>query len=227
MERSPTAEPPSAGPMSHRPIRVLLAEDHETVRQGLRLLLQALPGVEVVAEAADAASALDCVRRDAPELVVLDISMPGAGGLSAIRGMLEMQPRTKVIVLTRHREPSFVRESLEAGAIGYVLKQSPFNELQLAIGAAIAGERHVDRQVAFGDSGWTPVTSGPLRVSDREWDVLQRTALGDSNRDVAQALQIAVKTVEVHKTNAMRKLGLHDRRELVRYAVARGWLREA
>jgi DNA-binding NarL/FixJ family response regulator len=226
MERPHTAEPVSPPATRRHPIRVLLAEDHETVREGLRLLLQAMPGVEIVGEAADAASAVDGVRREAPEVVVLDISMPGRSGLSAIPEMLATHPGTKIVVLTRHRDRAFAREAIAAGAMGYVLKQSPFHELHTAIRAAVAGERYVDRQVASEDAGWPPVMSGSLRVSEREWEVLKQTAMGASNKDVAAALRIAVKTVEVHKSNAMRKLGLRDRRELVRYAVARGWLRE-
>lgn len=207
-------------------IRLLLAEDHETVRQGLRALFATMPGIEIIDEVGDTDAAVARVRADAPDLLLLDLSMPGAGGLTAIRRIRECDHRTPIVVLTRHRDPSFVQDAFSAGATGYVLKQSPFSEVQRAVQHAVLGERYVDGQLrSLIDN---PPLPGPRgrRISAREREVLRRASLGQGNKEIASALGIAVKTVEVHKAEGMRKLDLHDRVELVRYATLQGWLAE-
>jgi DNA-binding NarL/FixJ family response regulator len=206
-------------------IRLLLAEDHETVRQGLRALFSTVPEVEVIDEAADAETAVTRVREMAPDLLVLDLSMPKAGGLGAIRAIRGEGLRTAIVVLTRHRDPAFVQEALAAGADAYVLKQSPFSELHSAVTHAARGERYIDRQLSARLREQVPVDSY-RRISNRESDVLRRAALGQGNKEIAAALGIAVKTVEVHKAQGMRKLGLRDRSDLVRFATLVGWLSE-
>lgn len=200
----------------------MLADDHEAVRQGLRALFAAVPEVEVVKDVGDVDSALAHLRADAPDLIVLDLSMPKAGGLGAIRLIKEARPGIAVVVLTRYRDLAFVQEALTAGASAYVLKQSPFDELRHAVFSAFKGGRYVDSGLR------TALDAPPFdfkgRVSNRALDVLRRTVLGQSNKEIAAALNIAVKTVEVHKTNAMRKLDLPDRSALVRYAAMQGWL---
>jgi DNA-binding NarL/FixJ family response regulator len=194
------------------------------VRQGLRALLEGIPEIDVVDEVGDTDTAVAHVRALQPDLLVLDLSMPKAGGLSAIR-MIKSEPSsTAIVVLTRFQDAAFVRDALEAGASGYVLKQSPFSELQYAIAQVMRGERYVDRHLPQeGPSDGARVSRG---ITQRELEVLRRAALGQSNKEIAAALAIAVKTVEVHKTQGMRKLALRDRRELVRYATIHGWLRE-
>ena len=206
--------------------RVLLADDHEMVRQGRRAVFERLPDVEVVGDVAQLAVAAEEVRQKSPDVVVLEISMPTHGGLAAIGQIAAACPSTRIVVLTGHRDPAFVRDALFSGASGYVLKQSPLTELRLAIGTVLRGERHIDVRLRLPEVP-TPSPSVPtFRLSDRERDVLKRTALGHSYKDMAAALGLAVKTIEVHKANAMRKLGLRDRRDLISYAAAHEWLRE-
>jgi two-component system response regulator NreC len=204
-------------------LRIMLADDHQAVRQGLRALFDKEADVEVVDEAADVAGTMEGVRRSTPDVLLLDLSMPPTGGLNMIPTLKRQSPRTAVVVLTRFREVAFVREAMSAGASGYVLKQSPFREVKRAAMAAAAGEQYVDALLKpeVDDPPMEP--GGP---SPREREVLRRTALGQSNKEIAADLGISVKTVEVHKTQGMRKLALPDRGGLVRYAVLQGWLTE-
>ena len=208
-------------------IRVLLADDHGTVREGLRHLLETLPDIEVVGDVADGTSAVRAVRVTSPDVVVLDISMPNLSGLDAISQITTERPGTRVVILTRHRDLPFVREAMSAGASAYVLKQSPFSALRAAISTAMQGRQYIDPLFSAGDVTPQAGPPGATAVSGREWEVLREAAIGHTNKEIAEALHIAVKTVEVHKANAMRKLGLHGRTALVRYAAAREWLREA
>lgn len=201
----------------------MLADDHRSVRQGLRALLEAEPGIEVVDDVGDIDATVRAVHTTRPDVLVLDLSMPGAGGIAAIRPIKLTHPPTAVVVLTRHRDLAFVREALSAGAIGYVLKQSSFGELRRALAHAIRSERYIDSALS-GAFEHEPLVTG--RPSGRERDVLRRTAIGQSNKEIAASLGITVRTVEVHKTNGMRKLDLPDRGALVRYAVLQGWLLE-
>jgi two-component system response regulator NreC len=208
-------------------VRVLIADDHGTVREGLRRLLESVPEIEVVGDVADGASAVHAVQATSPDVVVLDISMPQLSGLDAIGPITAERPRTRVVVLTRHRDLPFVREALAAGASGYVLKQSAFSELRAAISAVTQGRQYIDPLIPPVDVAPPAGSPGAASVSGREWEVLRGAAIGQTNKEIAAALHIAVKTVEVHKANAMRKLGLRGRSALVRYAAAREWLREA
>jgi len=205
-------------------LRIMIADDHETVRQGLRALFESVPEVEVVHEVADGDAAIQAVREIAPDLVVLDLSMAPTSGLTVIKRIRENRRHTKVVVLTRLREGGYVREALAAGASAYVLKQSPFSELQRAVLAAARGEQHLDARL-WGSPANTPVEIAP--ASPRELEVLCRAARGQTNKDIAQGLEIAVKTVEVHKSNAMKKLGLRSRSQLIRYAFLHDWLLDA
>ena len=205
-------------------LRVVLAEDHETVREGLTALLAQRPQIEVVDQVGDADSAVERVRELQPDLLILDLSLPNGGGHATIRRIAEERGSTAIVVLTRFREPSLAREAMAAGAVGYVLKQSPFTELERAIEHATRGERYVDQQIAADVA--MPARRGALAVSPREGEVLRLAARGEGNKDIAAALGISVKTVEVHKTQGMRKLGLRDRSGLVRYANLHGWLAE-
>lgn len=210
-------------------ITVLLAEDHETVRQGLKLLINRQPDMEVVAEAGDGSGAAESAGLLKPNVAVVDISMPTMNGLAATRAIRESAPDTAVVALTRYSDDAYVQELLNAGALGYVLKQSPSAELVDAVRAAASGRRYLDTSLAAHVAG-TMIGAKSRRptpgITERESEVLRLMALGHSNKDIAHMLDLSVKTVEVHKANAMRKLGLAGRTDVVRYALLQGWLRD-
>jgi DNA-binding NarL/FixJ family response regulator len=208
-------------------IRVLLADDHETVRQGLRLLIDGQPDMQVVGEAGDGETAVAQIPDLRPDVAVLDVSMPRMNGLAAARAIRERVPSTAVVALTRYSDAAYVKALLEAGASGYVLKRSPSAELLDAIRAAARGERHLDPTIAA--SVQPRLMRGRAAnptLSEREREVLRLMALGYSNKDIAQTLDVAVKTVEVHKSNGMRKLELTGRIDVIKYAALQGWLEE-
>ena len=211
-------------------LRILVADDHAIVRQGLKLLIDNQPDMTVVAEAADGETALEQAAASNPDIVVMDISMPNMNGLVATRALKRRQPGVMVVALSRHEDDQYLEELLRAGASAYVLKQSAPVEFLQAIRAVAAGGIYIDPamtpRVADGLlSGKAPVRSDPApRLTERESEVLRLVAIGHSNVEIATLLDISVKTVEVHKTNAMRKLGLTGRVDVVRYGVLQGWL---
>lgn len=210
-------------------IRVILADDHETVRHGLKLLINRQSDMEVIAEAGDGRVAVERAAALKPHVVVVDVSMPDMNGLAATRAIRETAPATAVVALTRYGDDAYVQELLNAGALGYVLKQSPSAELVDAVRAAAAGRRYLDRSLAARVAGSMLKGRGraaPAPITDRETEVLRFMALGHSNKEIAAALDLSVKTIEVHKANAMRKLGLSGRADVVRYALLQGWLRD-
>jgi DNA-binding NarL/FixJ family response regulator len=214
-----------------RPLRVLLADDHVTVRHGLKLLIEGEPDMTVVGEASDGAAAVKLAVECRPDVVVMDVSMPGVNGLVATRMLKKVLPGAAVVMLTRHADDAYLQELLRAGASGYVLKQSPPAELLQAIrSTATATGKYVDssliprvtaRFVGEKISG----TSGT--ITEREAEVLRLIACGYSNKEIASQLDLSVKTVEAHKANAMRKLDLSGRIDIVKYAILQGWLRDA
>ena len=211
-------------------IRVLLAEDHATVRQGLRLLLESRADIEVVADAATGRQALERAKALKPDVVILDVSMPEMSGLAATKAIKEALPTTGIVALTRHSEEAYVQELLGAGASAYILKQSAFTELVKGIEAAAGNRRYLDSTLASRTTEaylqrYSHDQSRPA-ITEREASVLRLMALGHSNKEIAAALDIAVKTVEVHKANAMRKLNLRGRIDVVRFAVLNGWLED-
>jgi DNA-binding NarL/FixJ family response regulator len=207
----------------------VLADDHVTVRHGLRLLLDAQPDLTVVAEAGDGKVALQMVQELDPDVVVMDISMPGTSGLTAARVLKDTRPRVAIVVLTRHADDAYLQEMLRAGVAGFVLKQSPSTELLQAIRAAAAGGQYLDANVTSRVTGGflarDPKRVGP-RMTDREAEVLRLIARGYSNKEIASQLELSVKTIEVHKANAMRKLGLRGRIDIVQFAIVQGWLED-
>ena len=213
-------------------IRVLLAEDHRTVRQGVRLLLDAQPDVEVVGEAGDGGAALLLAREVAPDVVLMDVSMPGVNGLRATERLCVELPRVRVVALTRHTDRAYMQQLLQAGAAGYVLKQSDPSVLLQAVRAVAAGGTYLDPAIAGKAlSGYFGRKAGggsvaEVNLSDRETEVLRHIALGYSNKEIAARLSLSVKTVEAHKANAMRKLDMTSRIDIVRYAMLRGWLQD-
>lgn len=211
-------------------LRIVVADDHAIVRQGLKLLIDKQPDMTVVGEAADGNRVLERARALKPDIVVMDISMPGMNGLLATRALKQLQPDVAIIVLTRHDEDTHFEELLRAGASGYVLKQSPPPELLQAIRAVAAGGIYLDPamsdKVADGllGSRTDHPQQPPAVISERESQVLRLVAVGHSNKEIADRLSISVKTVELHKANAMRKLGLAGRVDVIRYGVLQGWL---
>jgi two-component system response regulator NreC len=211
-------------------VRILLVEDHETVRQGLRLLIDREPDLEVIEEAGDGPQALESAALKTVDIVVMDVSMPAMSGVVATRRLKEMRPELPVVALTRHADQTFLQELLRAGASGYVLKQSPHAELFRAIRAVAAGQQYIDSALTHHLAA--PFTAQDRQgqrgrnVTDREAEVLRLVAQGYSNKEIAASLELSTKTIEVHKANAMRKLGLSGRIELLRYAVHQGWLHD-
>ena len=213
-----------------RTLRILIADDHAVVRQGLKLLINSQPDMTVVGEAADGAAVLQQAATVEPDIVVMDLSMPGMNGLVATRALKEARPSVNIVALTRHDDETFLQEVLRAGASGYVLKQSNPIEFLQAIRAVAAGGVYLDPAMTprVADGLLTKSSRArevaPTPVSERETDVLRLIAMGHSNKEVAARLKISVKTVEVHKANAMKKLGLTGRVDLIRYGVLQGWL---
>jgi DNA-binding NarL/FixJ family response regulator len=216
--------------MSVARVRVLIADDHETMREGLKLLFNNEPDMSVVGEAGDGLEAVRLAQALLPDVTVMDISMPGWDGLKATRKLKEICPQVRVLALTRHDDYGFLTEMLRAGAAGYVLKQSPSAGLIRAVRAVAAGQTYLDPTVtAKVVGGYTkerpknnPESGEP--VSEREEEVLRLIALGYSNKEIAARLSVSVKTVEAHKANGMRKLGLGTRIDIVSYAIFRGWM---
>ena len=214
-------------------IRVLLAEDHRTVREGVKFILGAQPDIETVGEADDGRAALRLAKELRPDVVLMDVSMPGLNGLRATEMLREECPDVRVVALTRHTDRGYMQQLLQAGASGYVLKQSDPSVLLHAVRAVAAGSSYLDPAITgqalegyFGRRDASG-SGAVVHLSERESEVLRLIALGYSNKEIAARLSLSVKTVEAHKANAMRKLDMHSRIDIVRYAVLQGWLQES
>jgi DNA-binding NarL/FixJ family response regulator len=207
--------------------RILIADDHEVVRKGLCALLQAEPGWEVCGEAADGREATEKIRELKPDVSILDIGMPGLNGLEATRQILKDDPRAKVLILTFHDSDQVVRDVLNAGARGFLLKSDAARDLVVAIEALRRDKTYFTSKVAAmvlegylkGGTKAAPVAVGRDRLTPREREVVQLLAEGKSTKEVAVALGLSVKTAETHRSNIMRKLQLHSVSDLVLYAV--------
>ena len=208
-------------------IRVLLADDHTLVRKGLRSLLDAEADLEVVGEAGDGREAVDKARRLRPDVVLMDITMPGLNGLEATRQIRHSLPAAKVLVLTVHANAEYVFQILRAGAAGYLVKQAAVAELIAAIQAVSRGETYLSAAIspkaveAYRRQA-EAMDVEPPRLTDREREVLQLIAEGRTNREIAARLNVSVKTVEAHRAHVMDKLGLRSTAELTRYALRQG-----
>jgi two-component system response regulator NreC len=202
-------------------ISIVLADDHTVVRRALRLLLEEEPGFEVVAEAEDADGAVRYLRGHKPDVLILDLNMPGRPSLEAIGDMQEASPKTRIVVLTMQQEPAFARRALQQGVLGYVLKEAADDELVQAVRSAAAGETYL--QPALGAKlAAEPEKSAASDLSERETDVLRLIALGHTNAEIAEKLFISVRTVETHRAHIQQKLGVSSRAELVQSALSRG-----
>ncbi len=209
-------------------IRVLLADDHAIVREGVRMILAKESDIEVVGEAQDGAQALEMVERLKPAVVVMDISMPGMGGIEATQQAKARHPDVNILALTMHEDESYVFKLLHAGASGYVLKRAAARDLVEAVRAAAKGEAFLYPSVArkVVEDYLKRVETGEGRgydgLTEREREILTLIAQGFSNQQIAEKLYISIKTVQTHRAHVLEKLGLHDRTELVRYAIRKG-----
>ena len=212
-------------------LRVVLADDHAVVREGLKAVVNAQPDMRVVGEAADGEAAWRAALELAPDVLVMDLSMPVLGGAEATERVRRDCPSVKVLALTVHEERLYLTQLLRAGASGYVLKRAAAAELVRAVRTVAAGGTYIDPSVAGalveGYLGAQEIAAPPHdALSDREREVLVRIARGFSNKEIAAALELSVKTVETYKARVAEKLGLRSRVDIVRYAAHQGWLGE-
>lgn len=210
-------------------IRAVIVDDHAVVRSGLRLVLEAEDDIEVVAEAPDARNAIFEARAQQPDVILLDVVMPGRSGIDAIPDLLKEAPETKVLVLSMQDDPAYVREAFGAGASGYVLKEAADAEVVTAVREVANGQRYVHptlgaRLVAAEAEERARADEDPL--SEREHEILRLLALGHTNQEIAGQLYLSVRTVETHRAHIMQKLRISTRAELVRYALEQGMLEE-
>ena len=209
------------------PVRVLLADDHVLVRAGIRALLEGLEGVVVVAEAGDGGEVLELARKHRPDIVLLDISMPGIGGLEASAQLKQELPEVRVVMLSMHANEEYVLQALRAGAVGYMLKDSATAELELALQAVMQGETYlsppISKQVV---EGYVQRVGAEQPAADhltpRQRQVLQLIAEGLSTKEIAYRLELSVKTVETHRAQLMERLQIRDIAGLVKYAIRNG-----
>lgn len=201
-------------------ITIVLADDHEIVRDGLRMMLEAEPDMEVVAEAGDVETTKRRVLAYKPAVLVLDLNMPGGPSLEAIPELLETSPQTAVIVLTMQEEPVFARDALQSGATGFVVKHAAGSELVEAIREAMRGGTYINPRLGARLAAEPPRQAGlPGGLSPREAEVLGLVALGYSSREIAEKLVLSARTIETHRANIQQKLGLTSRADLVRFAL--------
>ncbi len=208
-------------------LKVLIADDHEIVRQGLRSMLEAQRDCQVVGEAGDGRQAVTLTKELNPDVVILDIGMPTLNGLEATRQILKMRPQTKVLILTMHESDSVIREVLDAGARGYILKTDAGRDLVTAVDSLRRNKTFFTSRVSQmildgflkGDPRPQDSESGAVRLTPRQREIVQLLAEGKSSKEVAVALDLSVKTAETHRANIMRKLDCHSVSEVVRYAI--------
>ena len=202
-------------------LRIVIADDHSVVRRGLRQVLEAEPGIEVVAEAEDVDGARRYVRGHKPDVLVLDLNMPGGSTLAAIPEIRAEAPRTQIVILTMQNEPAYAREALAAGVMGYVLKEAADTELVEAVQRAAAGDTYLNPRLGARLAA-EPPPGPPDGLSEREVEVLRMIALGHTNAEIAEQLYLSVRTVETHRAHIQQKLRLTSRSDLVRYALDHG-----
>jgi len=208
-------------------LRVVLADDHTLVRAGLRKLLETLPALEVVGEADDGLALLALVAQLHPDLVLMDIAMPGLGGLQATAQLTQDWPATRVVILSMHQNEEYVREALRHGARGYLLKDAAPQELQAALAAVQRGETWLSPAVSKGVlSDYVQRLRGdapaPPVLTPRQREVLQKVAQGHSTKEIARLLNLSAKTVDTHRSQIMKQLDIHEVAGLVRYALRTG-----
>ena len=208
-------------------VRVLLADDHTLVRAGLRKLLESIPGMEVVGEAGDGLQLLEMVEKLQPQVVLMDIAMPGLNGLEATGRLIKAWPSTRVLILSMHQNAEYVRQALRQGAVAYLLKDAAPMELEWALAAVLRGETYLSPAVSKGVvSDYVHRLRNEEQPADaltpRQREVLQLIAEGQSTKEIARRLDLSVKTVETHRTQLMKQLDIHEVAGLVRYAIREG-----
>jgi DNA-binding NarL/FixJ family response regulator len=210
----------------------MLAEDHLTVREGIKLLINSQPDMEVIGEVGDGAAAVKEAILMTPDIVVMDVSMPKLNGLKATKRLKSTTPEVKILTLTRHTDDAYLQQLIQSGASGYVLKQSAPTELIRAIRTVADGKNYLDptltEKMFYGYTNRFTSLRGESKASltERESEVLRYIALGYSNKEIAGLMELSVKTIEAHKANSMRKLDMHSRIDIVRFAILQGWLEE-
>lgn len=204
-------------------VTIVIADDHAVVRTGLRMLLDAESGLDVVAEAGDVPAAVRSVRGHKPRVLVLDLNMPGGSSLGAIPSIREISPTTSVVVLTMQNDPAFAREALQAGALAYVLKEAADDELVQAVRMAAAGKTYLNPQLGARLAAEPAQPAGPPDdLTEREVEVLRLIALGHTNTEIGKQLYLSVRTVESHRAHIQQKLRVSSRAQLVRYSIEHG-----
>ena len=209
---------------------ILLADDHQIVRLGLRALLEAEPDFSVVGEAADGLDARRLVEKLKPQVLILDLMLPGLNGLEVSRQVAQLAPATRVIILSMHSNEAYVLEALRNGAAGYLLKQANMDEVVPAVRAVLRGDTYLSQELsqraieAYREKAAGQTTDPYESLTTREREVLQQAAEGRTNAEIAEQFVISQRTVEMHRMNLMRKLGLRHQSDLVRYALWRGLL---
>jgi DNA-binding NarL/FixJ family response regulator len=211
-------------------IRVTLSDDHPVVLAGIKVLLSDAKDIEIVGEATTGLSARQIVHDLMPDIAIIDISLPGMGGIELTRDLSQTSPTVKVLALTVHEDRAYVQPMLQAGAKGYLLKRSAADELIRALHAIAEGGVYIDPAIAVKalrlDTRETDATKGLVQaeLASRELEVLQMVARGFSNKEISIRLDVNIKTVETHRARAVAKLGLRNRADIVRYAASQGWL---
>ena len=213
--------------MSQQPIRVLLADDHALVRAGFRVLLADMTGVDVVAEANNGRDTLRLVAQHEPDIIFMDIAMPGLNGLDATAQITQLHPRCRVIILSMHMTEEYVMQALQAGAVGYLQKDAEPTELERALRTVASGQQYLSNALTEQDiKGYLQRTATaanaanvPTSLTPRQRQILQLIAEGHTSREIAILLDISLKTVETHRANIMKRLDIHELANLVRYAV--------
>ena len=205
------------------PTRIVIVDDHPMVAEGVEAILETYDDIEVVATLSDGQQIIDQVSQLAPDVILLDLNMPGIVGLSTTEIILERRPATRILILSMHDSPEYISSALSHGAMGYVLKDVPTDEIKLAIDAVMRGERYLctGAQGSLEPQGGAGVRE---QLTNREQTILLQLAQGRSNKDVALALDISVRTVETHRKNIKRKLGISSTAGLTRYALEHGVL---
>jgi DNA-binding NarL/FixJ family response regulator len=213
-------------------IRVLIADDHTIVREGIRMILAIHDDIEVIGEAANGIEAIEKTAKLSPDVVLMDIAMPGLGGLEAALEILKTHPQSKVLVLTQYDDIEYIYRFLKAGAVGYVLKKAAGSELVTAVRAVYQGKSFIDPSVAekviqgfVGTSQSGSEEDRYEKLSDREKQVLKLIAEGQTMQQIADGLVLSIKTIMTHRTNIMEKLSIHNRTELIKYAIRKGLVR--
>lgn len=204
-----------------QPIRIVIVDDHPMVAEGIEAILESYDDLQVVATLANGQEAIDQFEALAPDVILLDLNMPKVGGLSATEIILERRPETRILILSMHDSAEYVTSALSHGAMGYILKDVPTEEIKRAIDAVMAGERYL---CTGASAALKPKAGGPEQLTNREQTILLQLAQGKSNKEVAAELDISVRTVETHRKNIKRKLGISSTAGLTRYALEHGVL---